>query len=408
MRTRRPLSLGLVAAGVLAGVVVPSASRAATTCGGNVVQPRPAGWTTIAAPNFPQHNNLFTQLQGFWASPVDPKVMLATDFFTILRTSDSGCHWRPVYAVSSQPSEPTDGAVPWDTDGRIKQIVSSSVSGTVYALIYTVDAPRLMIVRSRDGGATWTRTAASGLSPISLPTLFVSPTKPDAVYLTGGFPSNAYLHYIFASTDGAATWQQRSGPVEDSQNNSRPVSVRVSPADPLDVWLYGGSMPLRHSTDGGRTWSTVPAYTFTCPATTTCSHDARAVALLPRRGHEPDVWLCADVPWDYDAKKFFVRHSTDGGRTFTTVFTPNMCSDLAVSASGTLVLDTVNNPSDPKSTAGLYRFDPKRGSWVDFSPLQYKPHRNLGALFVTNGRTTQLTGLGGGNPTTIERWSGRL
>jgi hypothetical protein len=409
MRRWLRLTTALAMLLVPAALAVPSAAAGCTSSAG-AVQPRPGGWSTVAVPDFPQHNNLAaTSLETLWTSPVDPAVMLATNFYTVLRTADGGCTWKPVYALSTQPSAPTAGGVPWDTDGRVNQIESAQVGQNVYLLIYTVDAPRLLIVRSNNGGQTWTDTAGAGLPLLSQPTLFAAPGNADTLYLTGGAPYWGYSHYILASTDGGASWQQRSGPVEDTVQNSKPLTVAIDPKDSLNLWLYGGLVGLRHSVDGGRTWTTVPSYTFECAATQQCRRDAQSVAIVPGKGGKPsELWVCTDVNLRPDTKTYFVRRSTDGGKTFKDVATRDACRQLLVSSNGTVVLATYQSDiTTPPTEANVLRFDAKKG-FVAFSPQQYKPHRPLLQVQLTTGSTPTLSAIGSSTVTTIERWRGSL
>ena len=142
------------------------------------------------------------------------------------------------------------------------------------------------IVKSADGGVTWTRhrEGLRWLPGIGYPEIYdvaISPSDPNIVFaatvdspgpVTGTFPSS--VAGIYKSVDGGETWFRRNCGL----TNSRVVAVRFDPSNPdLAIAAVGGGersfstglpgIPLHFdggiyiTMDGGDSWKQVPAGT---------------------------------------------------------------------------------------------------------------------------------------------------
>ena len=97
------------------------------------------------------------------------------------------------------------------------------------------------LLRSADGGLTWTLAAASALLGVGIYDIAIHPTDPLRVWVA----STSALH---ASTDGGTTLR--------TALPARCWSVSVHPADPREV-LAACVNGLMRSSDGGASWSKV-------------------------------------------------------------------------------------------------------------------------------------------------------
>ncbi|MGH9472155.1 MAG: WD40/YVTN/BNR-like repeat-containing protein [Terriglobales bacterium] len=171
----------------------------------------------------------------------------------LYKTTDGGANWTRVLYV--------DG-----NTGVADLAMNPQNPLTLYAAMYERRrsvfgllgvGPSSALYKSTDGGATWTKlmkglpyehggnTGRIGIS--------VYPRDPRIVYArvqygAGGF-NGGKGSGIYRSTDGGATWQQRSN------QDPRPEyfqQILVDPNNYLRVWLGGGG--LGHSNDGGKNW----------------------------------------------------------------------------------------------------------------------------------------------------------
>ena len=108
------------------------------------------------------------------------------------------------------------------------------------------------MVRTEDGGTTWTKVALP--TDIKLPEDVAEVVEPGDVVLydvdlrrprprlgVGEFG------VILASADGGSTWHPQTSPVETTL-------FGVYFADPQRGWAVGIEATLLHTTDGGTTW----------------------------------------------------------------------------------------------------------------------------------------------------------
>jgi len=154
----------------------------------------------------------------------------------------------------------TDLAVPLPAGGAPLDLTVDPNSDST---LYTQSA------KSMDGGLTW---SALGRELKSAPS--VRPGSP-AVLFGVAFPGN-----VLKSTDGGASWTASSNGIPVNASDGR---VIISPADAnVMYYMYDGSpYPTTYgSTDGGATWTTRPAPTVrlsvhpTQPLTVYCAGDA--------------------------------------------------------------------------------------------------------------------------------------
>ncbi|MGE3577885.1 MAG: WD40/YVTN/BNR-like repeat-containing protein, partial [Vicinamibacterales bacterium] len=206
------------------------------------------------------------------------------------------------------------------------------------------------VVKSTDGGATWTPMTA-GMSNLYVGTLVMHPQNPDV--LLAGTGNNAYREGggLYRSDDGGESWQHLAG--------QQITSVEFAAADPGTAYAAGNG-EFFVSTDGGITWQ----------------------ALLNRHGSSwgPDR-LITGFPIDLhsdprDTGRLFVNNygggnllTGDGGRSWglaSTGYTGAMVSDVAVSRQNPAVV-YVNSRSGPfKSTDG-------GATWTPMNPIEIEP-----------------------------------
>jgi len=96
------------------------------------------------------------------------------------------------------------------------------------------------ILKSTDGGATWTLVGADVFNGWDIGSIAVDPESPETVFAAGS-------RGVWESTDGGSTWSQEiSSPAWD---------VVIVPGSPETIFAGVTSVGVEESTDGGLTWT---------------------------------------------------------------------------------------------------------------------------------------------------------
>jgi photosystem II stability/assembly factor-like uncharacterized protein len=112
------------------------------------------------------------------------------------------------------------------------------------------------LYRSDDGGATW-RLLHTPLTGSMVWSLAVDPTDPNVMFAGTGTPSTPG---IYRSADAGKSWEHRPMEIAAECPNvgiPRPTGIAVDPTDHRNVWVGWEVDGVRHSADGGDTWTNV-------------------------------------------------------------------------------------------------------------------------------------------------------
>ena len=109
------------------------------------------------------------------------------------------------------------------------------------------------LFKSDDSGQHW-RRIESPLSEFSVWAIAVSPADPDVILAGTGTPTPVAM---FRSTDAGETWERRPMDVveECPIGNPQMTGIAIDPTNPDSVWAGIEVDGLRHSSDGGVTWT---------------------------------------------------------------------------------------------------------------------------------------------------------
>ncbi|MBW3594933.1 MAG: hypothetical protein KY391_05090, partial [Actinobacteria bacterium] len=165
----------LVAVMTVVSLLAPLApARGAAGCGtiaGN--------FTTIAGPRFSAGPQRIVDLA---VDARSPSRFFVTNGTSVMRTSDGGCSWEPVYELGP---EPTKGQTYTSANARILQVVVPESGGRVLLSIAEtlVNQPRPHVLVSFNAGQSW-ESGDAGLPPLGSPdALVVASSSPDTAYL---------------------------------------------------------------------------------------------------------------------------------------------------------------------------------------------------------------------------------
>jgi photosystem II stability/assembly factor-like uncharacterized protein len=191
------------------------------------------------------------------------KTVWAAGHDVLAKSTDGGATWQDVepsglpgldvHGFTVDPRDPTrlyaaiagQGLYRSNDDGRSFSLVSRSVGPGVMALaalrdgtLLAGDMQQQVLARSSDGGTAW-----AGVAQGSFMGLAANPTRPQLVLASG--PG------VLRSTDGGGTWTQ---PMALAAGTG---PVAWSPSDPSLAYVVGFDRSLWRSNDFGASWDAV-------------------------------------------------------------------------------------------------------------------------------------------------------
>jgi len=241
------------------------------------------------------------------------------------RTTDSGATWTP---LTDDEQSLSIGAITFDP----------SNAGTIYAGTgewhFSCDSYfGAGILRSEDGGSSWSLLAENEFTGTAISGIVVSPTDSDVLVVSnargaGGFICTRPLgtYGIWKSVDHGASWTLKLG-AGQTGNDANTTSLVVDPDDP-DVFFAGVAGPVHSdeggapggvwkSVDGGESWSKLGGG---LPTTNVARVN---LAIDPADGQR----LFAAVQRTSDGSLSGVWRSHDGGSSWTQAgFPSGACS----------------------------------------------------------------------------------
>ena len=261
-------------------------------------------WRVTSFPSFKNGSQTVTDYEIDVSSP---NRIMATNGTSIMRTTDSACTWKQVYAL---PAAPTADSQATAANSSIVSIdISESKRDRVLLMVeeQALAGARPHVIRSEDMGETWV-TGDVGLPPQGAPEALVLPRADGALAYLAIDVGGGSVDLIFASTDGGATWTLRTNPT--SSGSSKAIAgLTADPIDANSLWAWGAG--LYHSTDGGASFSSVPDFIGSTVSTVDVFHaggqPARVVGYKPLEGsalvslNGGRTWLSLSTPPGVDS-----------------------------------------------------------------------------------------------------------
>ncbi len=175
------------------------------------------------------------------------------------------------------------------------------------------------VYRSADSGSTWTNV----LSGSAGTAIVFDPVNTSTVYAALGDPGGAASNGVYKSTDGGVTWAQLNGSGANSFPNSKAgrIDIGIAPSTPTTLYAavqdnrqYNSNSPganllgVWKTTDGGNTWNQTVgnAPSGLCGGNGQCDYDL-VIRVHPQN---PNVVVLGGVT---------LALTTDGGATFSDI-----------------------------------------------------------------------------------------
>jgi photosystem II stability/assembly factor-like uncharacterized protein len=253
----------------------------------------------------------------------------------VLKSTDGGNTWTQIGASVFAPAGAAGAGI-----GKI--VIHPTVTGTLHV------ASNFGLYRSTDGGSTFNQVLGSSSNSRPATDVVIDPVTPSTMYAALGYPGGgASFNGVYKSTDTGATWTQLAGGLPTSNvgrislavaaSASGTVYASVQNAPQESSPLFGKLLGIWKTTNFGTSWTLLSAPAVSC--SNQCFYDMY-VAVDPFNANT--IYFGG----------FSVYKSTDGGSTFSDIgsaihedqhalmFQPNNTNTIYVGNDGGVFMST--------------------------------------------------------------------
>jgi hypothetical protein len=170
----------------------------------------------------------------------------------VWKTTDGGSVWTPLtdgqdsLAIGAIAVDPSNPNVVYAGTGEANQSCDSYYG--------------IGLLKTTDGGTTWTNLGASTFQNTSIAKIVVHPTIPTTLWVANGSGNAGFSCYgsfgtwgVWKSTDGGTSWTQVLGSAQTGDNQAVHDLLR-SPTDPNILYAAVDAIGIWKTTNGGTTW----------------------------------------------------------------------------------------------------------------------------------------------------------
>ncbi|HXY43603.1 MAG TPA: hypothetical protein VEH29_05420 [Acidimicrobiales bacterium] len=234
-------------------------------------------------------DSLFFLKDGHGWLEADNGAAMGWNPVTIYGTSNGALTWTE---LSKSPAMPAEKGTPGALQGGCDKTGLTFVNNT--AGWATMDCPggAEVLASTNDGGRRWSPVDLHVSPPagaLAWPAVFSSPAS-GAV----GLAMPEYENLVYTTTNGGSSWTAHSTPA------GRAVASAFIDVVSPTVWVVSSGTSLYVTADAGHSWSTVRTF-------------------FNMRDYEID-FTSAQNGWAWNIDQSFMRHTTNGGRTWSTSY----------------------------------------------------------------------------------------
>ena len=209
----------------------------------------------------------------------------------VLKSIDGGATWTQLSGPFAGPfsSSRTSGG-----GARIAAIaVHPTDPNTVLAAVDRAPVSQSGIYRTSDGGVTWTLVQGGAVGT----DVIFNPANPAIVYAALGSAAGSSLNGVYKSSDSGITWSKSGGtiPAALPTTNVGRISLAIAPSSPNIIYAgiqnsaAGSLLGLFKSTDAAQTWNRLGAPDYCNPQ---CNYD-NVIRVSPSN---PNLVVAAGLP----------------------------------------------------------------------------------------------------------------